>query len=107
MTIFLESERLWFRALEDEDAARVTVWLNDPQVRKHLTRAFPFNVDNEREWIRKSNPLAVEGVNDHVALIFGTRGSEEPIGVGGFHGIHWVVRRAEWGIIIGDPSHSS
>jgi RimJ/RimL family protein N-acetyltransferase len=107
MTIFFESARLWYRPPEPEDTARLTDWINDPSVRKHLaSRVFPIGEHAEREWLLRVNADPQQKtLVDRVLLLFGQRGSEEPIGSTGFHGIDWIVRRAEWGIIIGDPTN--
>jgi RimJ/RimL family protein N-acetyltransferase len=106
MSIFFESARLWYRPPEESDTSRITVWINDPRIRKHLaTRVFPMSEKSEREWIAEANPDSRKAAVERVALLFGPRGSTEAIGCTGFHGINWVIRRAEWGILIGDPAH--
>ena len=106
MTIFFSSARLWFRSPEMADVPRVTTWINDPRVRKHLaTRVFPFALHAEEEWIKRVNNDPAQTGGDRVVLLFGPLGSDAPIGSTGFHGLNWVARRAEWGILIGDPEH--
>jgi RimJ/RimL family protein N-acetyltransferase len=106
MTVFFSSERLWFRPVEVADAPRVAGWINDPRVRKHLaTRVFPLNLLAEEEWIKRVSALPSPTVSEQVVLLFGLLGAEAPIGSTGFHGINWVVRRAEWGILIGEAEH--
>lgn len=105
MTVFFESPRLWYRAPEPEDTARVTDWINDPRIRKHLaSRVFPLTQQAEREWLLRANVDPRQSAAEHVILLFGLRGSADPIGSTGF-GINWIVRRAEWGILIGDPAN--
>ncbi len=106
MTVFFSSQRLWFRAPEVADVPRVTTWINDPRVRKHLaTRVFPFAQHAEEEWLKRANADPTQAVGDRVVLLFGPHGADAPIGSTGFHGLNWIARRAEWGILIGDPEH--
>src|SRR5687767_7199769 len=106
MSIFFESARLWYRPPEESDTSRLTAWINDPRIRKHLaTRVFPLSEKSEREWIVEVNADSRKTSVERVALLFGPRGSTDPIGCTGFHGINWIIRRAEWGILIGDPAH--
>jgi RimJ/RimL family protein N-acetyltransferase len=106
MTVFFSSQRLWFRAPELADVARVATWINDPRIRRHLaTRVFPFALHAEEEWIKRVNTDPTQAGGDRVVLLFGPQGSETPIGSTGFHGLNWIARRAEWGILIGEPEH--
>lgn len=106
MKQFFSSQRLWYRSSELADAPRLTTWINDPLVRKHLaTRVFPLNEHAEEEWIRRMNASATQSAGEQVHLLFGPLGSDTPIGSTGFHGINWIVRRAEWGIMIGERQH--
>jgi len=106
MTIFFSSQRLWFRAPELTDVARLTQWMNDPRVRKHLAaRVFPLSLHAEEEWIKRVSSPPLGPPAEQVALLFGLQGSEQPIGCTGFHGINWIIRRAEWGVLIGEPEH--
>jgi len=104
MAVFLESSRLWYRAPEPADVPRITVWINDPRVRRHLaTRVFPLSLLAEQKWIERINPDPTQAGSDHVVLLFGPKGGDVPIGSTGLHGINWIARRAEWGILIGEP----
>jgi RimJ/RimL family protein N-acetyltransferase len=107
MSVFFSSERLWFRALEAADAPRVATWINDPRVRKHLaTRVFPLSLEAEEEWVKRvSAPPSPSAAVEQVVLAFGPQGSETPIGNTGLHGFNWIIRRAEWGIVIGEPEY--
>ncbi|MHC4840211.1 MAG: GNAT family N-acetyltransferase [Planctomycetota bacterium] len=103
-TYFLESKRLWFRAREESDAAFFTEILQAPDVRRHLgIGRFPFNEAGERKFLEAGNePPVVDAASD-VALVFGIKGEEKPLGSGGLHRINWLNRHAEWGIVIGRP----
>jgi RimJ/RimL family protein N-acetyltransferase len=85
---------------------RITGWINDPRVRKHLaTRVFPLNLHAEEEWLKRASAALSQSAAEQVVLVFGPHGSETPIGSTGFHGLNWIVRRGEWGIMIGEPEY--
>jgi RimJ/RimL family protein N-acetyltransferase len=106
MAIFFSSPRLWFRSPEQADVPRITRWINDPAVRKHLaTRVFPLSQHAEEEWVRRVTSNPTQAAADAVVLLFGPLGTETPIGSTGFHSLNWIVRRAEWGILIGETEH--
>ncbi|MDC1141646.1 GNAT family protein [Planctomycetota bacterium] len=103
-TYFLESERLWFRAREESDAAFFTEILQMPLIRQHLgIGRFPFNEEGERKFLQHSSePPAIDAATD-VAFVFGLKGETEPLGSSGLHRINWLHRNPEWGIVIGRP----
>ena len=100
-TVFFESERLWFRPPDLDEAPLLQRWINDAAVRRQLNRRFPLGLEGEREWIRKATGQAGPTLPEVVALLFGVKGEAEPIGSTGLFGFDWVVREAEWGILIG------
>ncbi|MBK8205816.1 MAG: GNAT family N-acetyltransferase [Planctomycetes bacterium] len=101
---FLESDRLWYRAPEKSDVPFLTSALLDPRVRRNLlVGRYPFSEAGEEKWIeRHAQPPAVDGVTD-VVMVFGPKGSEQPLGSTGLHRISMLHRSAEWGIFIGRP----
>jgi len=104
MAVFLESERLWYRAPEPADAPHFTRFLHDPRVRRNLgIGRFPFNEAGEAKWIEgRSHPPLFDAAAD-VSLCVGIKGESEPLGSTGLHHINWLNRHAEWGILIGRP----
>lgn len=102
--IFLESERLWYRARELSDAAFFTKALQDIRVSRHLmVGRFPFNEEGERKFLEGANhPPQIDAATD-VALVFGIKDEEQALGASGLHRINWLHRNAEWGIVIGRP----
>ncbi len=102
--MFLESDRLWFRAPEKSDVPFLTSALLDPRVRRHLlVGRYPFSEAGEEVWIeRHAQPPAVDGVTD-VVMVFGLKGGDQPLGSTGLHRISMLHRHAEWGIFIGRP----
>lgn len=104
MTPFMESQRLWFRAVELTDVPVLAGWINDERVRKHLDhRVFPMSLNGEEEWVRRVTALP-PGAPSEVVFVFGPKGGDTPIGTCGLMGIHWISREAELGIMIGEPA---
>lgn len=102
--VFLESERLWFRAPDKRDAAFFTEALQNALVRRNLmVGRYPFNQEAEEAWIeRQSEPPAMDN-KTNVVMAFGIKGEDRSIGASGLHNISAIHRHAEWGITIGRP----
>lgn len=103
MPVYMESERLWYRAPERTDAPFFTAALQDPRVRLNLGMGrYPFNEEGEAKWIeQQSKPPVMDGATD-VVLAFGVKGGEI-LGSTGLHRISMLHRSCEWGIFIGRP----
>lgn len=102
-TSFLESERLYYRAPELTDVEIFTRWFNDPRIRLFLDhRVWPVSSLFEESWVRQQAEPPKNTRSD-VVLVFGKKGEAKLIGSTGLHAINWIVREAEWGIVIGDP----
>jgi RimJ/RimL family protein N-acetyltransferase len=102
--VFMESERLWYRAPEQSDVPALTTWINDAAVRRHLDqRVFPLNQSSEEEWVRRVTGTPDRSARTEITFLFGRKGEETPIGSVGFINIAWIPREAEWGILIGSP----
>jgi RimJ/RimL family protein N-acetyltransferase len=102
--VYLESERLWYRAPQASDVPFMTGALQDPRVRRNmLVGRYPFNEEAEIAWLaRHAEPPQIDGKTD-VGFVFGLRGADEPLGGTGLHRISMLNRNAEWGIYVGRP----
>ena len=95
-------ERVRLRADERADISLFTQWLNDPEVRQHLSMYLPVSLVGEEQWFenmlkqpREEQPLGIE-VRDG--------DNWKLIGNCGFMNIDWQSRHAEIGLFIGDKS---
>ena len=93
-------ERIRLRAVEREDVKKFCVWVNDPEVTRHLVLILPMSIVDEENWFdslskreQAEKPLAIE-VRDGE--------SWKMIGNCGVFGIDPVSRLAELGIMIGE-----
>lgn len=104
MPIYMESDRLWFRAPQASDVPFFTQALQDPRVRRTLAIGrYPFSEASEAAWLERLNqPPAFDGRTD-VLFTFGLKGDDAPLGNTGLNGISAIHRNAEWGIFIGRP----
>jgi diamine N-acetyltransferase len=99
----LIGKRVRLRAIEKEDLPRFVAWLNDPDVRKHLSLFPPLSLAQEEKWyerILQQHPAEQPMVIERDAPEGWT-----PIGNIGFNIIDWVNRKTELGIFIGDKSY--
>jgi RimJ/RimL family protein N-acetyltransferase len=91
----IKGPRITLRAVTRDDLPRYVVWLNDPDVSRHLGQLLPFNLDDEIDWYeaqRKNDSslhLAIETENN------------EHIGSISLMDINYRAQSAELGIVIG------
>jgi len=94
------SHRLRFRAAEREDVPRFVTWLNDPDVRRHLSLIYPLSRAEEEEWF---NRMLKSPAAEHVMVIEIRQGDGwKPIGNISLMDIQWIERSAELGLFIGE-----
>lgn len=93
-------ERIRLRAVEREDVKKFCVWVNDPEVTRHLTLYLPLSTMDEENWFdslskrdQSEKPLAIE-IRDGDGW--------KLIGNCGVFGIDTVSRLGELGIMIGE-----
>jgi len=107
-------EKVRLRADERSDIPLFVQWLNDPEVREHLSMYLPVSLAGEELWFEKAlkhpadeQPLAIE-VREALpaAGIIPADGKDgwKLIGNCGFMDIDRRVRSAEIGLFIGDKS---
>lgn len=96
---FRVGKRLYLRALEETDVARVTLWMNDRDTTMFLlTGRFPLTVAAERQWITSNS-----GTEHDMVFAICRIEDDQHIGNCGLHAISWVDRCCVLGIVIGDP----
>ncbi len=97
---FLRSPRLEFRTPEVEDAPRLAGWINDPDIRKHLDQAaFPVSLVAERNWVERLTERVAARTD--MVLLVQRQSDSEPVGTCGLHGINWLARWVEFGLLLG------
>lgn len=96
---FLQGERLYLRALSEDDAAGAYVeWFNDADVcLGNSHHVFPYTREAALEYIRR-----VRGTRDQLTLAMVLRADERHIGNLALQNIHPVYRTAEFSIVLGD-----
>jgi RimJ/RimL family protein N-acetyltransferase len=95
----LSGERLYLRPLEVTDLELCQVWINDPEIRPYLSRAFPADRAGQRAWIEKQDR---GDIRSGLALAIVLREGNRHIGNMGLHRINWIHRSAETGTLIGE-----
>lgn len=99
ITPFIRGKDLYFRPLELKDADTCRCWINDPAVTPFLYAGrLPINNLEEVDWIEKITKSPTD-----VVLAICLVSDDRHIGNCGLHGIEWIDRRAEFGILIGEP----
>ncbi len=93
----LRGARVLLRPLASTDLRRCVKWFSDPQVIRFLGRNSPVPMAEEERWFRD-----YEGRTDE--QIFAIEVEGQHIGNLGLHKINRVHRKAEVGIVIGEPT---
>ena len=93
-------ERIRLRAVEREDVKKFCLWVNDPEVTRHLALYLPMSMTDEESWFdslgrrdQSEKPLAIE-IRDG--------GGWKMIGNCAVFGIDPVNRLGELGIMLGE-----
>jgi len=96
---FVESSRLYFRALQPSDAeGNYLQWMNDSEVTRYLeSRYRPESIESLKEFIVKASSS-----RDNVFCAIVTKHDHRHIGNIKLGPIDWIHRRAEVGLLIGE-----
>ncbi len=93
-------ERIRLRAVEREDVKKFCVWVNDPEVTRHLTLYLPISTVDEEHWF---DSLGKRDPNEKPLVIEIRDGDGwKMIGNCGVFGIDPISRLGELGIMIGE-----
>src|SRR3989475_8558860 len=93
----LRGERILLRPLASSDLRRCVKWFSDPQIIRFLGRDAPGTLAEEERWFRDYERRTDE-------QIFAIEVEGQHVGNLGLHKIDRVHRKAEVGIVIGEPS---
>ena len=98
-TAFAEGRQIFLRPLERADLnERYLAWLNDPEVTRYMeTGLFPTTVEDLENFYR-----SVGGSKSDVLLAIADKKTGQHIGNVRLGPIHWVHRRASFGILVGE-----
>lgn len=95
--VFLKSARVYLRPFALSDLPTLLAWINDPDMRPHLSRSLPINEAQEREFIEKHSCTS-----EQLAFLICEAKTHRSVGACGLHGIHWPDRACELGIFLAD-----
>ncbi len=98
----LEGKLIRLRAIEPEDAERMTAWMNDREVTRFLgSGLYPISLLQERTWAENA---ARSNSFENVHLAIETKDTGEHIGNCGLHHTSAEHRKATLGIVIGQKA---
>jgi RimJ/RimL family protein N-acetyltransferase len=101
----LQSERIQLQPItttRPDFLDRLAEWFGqDMEMLRELAPrvAYPATRQTEEEWLTQARKAS-----DSYTFMMIERASDQVIGGGGLHALHWPSRRCELGIYIGDPS---
>jgi len=95
----IKGDRLTLRAIERDDLPRYVAWLNDPEVRHHLSIYLPISSQDEADWYEFQR-------KDPAILNFAIIINEGNVHIGSIGFLHLNHRKqnAELGIVIGEKT---
>lgn len=95
---YIDGDAVYLRPLEKEDyEVHYKAWTNDREVTRYLFRGtYPTTTEQLRDAYQATLASATD-----VELCVVAKETGDPIGIAGLHGLHWVVRSAEFRIMIG------
>ena len=97
--IFLEGRKTILRPLHTSDAPVLVRWMNDPEVRRFISRITPVSEGAEKAWME-----SLDRRTEDIVLMVETK-EGVPIGVMGIHKIHWQNRTATTGAALGEKTY--
>lgn len=96
----LQGERIYLRAIEEEDVPYRVKWLNDPKFIHYIYMNYPVSELSTRQWLQKVN--LDENRKDFIIC---TNENNKPIGFAGFINIDYKNSKAELYIGIGETDY--
>lgn len=97
---FLESERIFLRAVSPEDACHFERWFNEPEVTLYLNYGqLPTNEEEIFEMISEQKRRG------DILFIVVDKKTKEAIGLTGLHDINSRARKAEYRVFIGEKKY--
>ncbi len=95
---FRIGKRIYLRAIEESDVARITVWMNDHETTRYLlTGRFAMTHADERAWLHSHS-----GKQDNMVFAICRNDDDQHIGNCGLHEVSWIDRCCVLGVVIGD-----
>jgi diamine N-acetyltransferase len=92
--------KVHLRAFEKEDLEVIVKWVNSEVVTQYLSDSliYPISRADEAKWLESI------AITNHREKVFAVETLDQQlIGSVGLHNINWVERKAELGIMIGEP----
>ena len=97
---FLSGDTIDLRGLRRDDMATYLGWLENPEATHFMESGWRPVSDEEIEAIYQSSTEP----QDTAVFVIQPKGAETPVGSCGLYLIHWICRRAEFRILIGDDA---
>ncbi len=97
---FLAGDKVVLRGLRRNDLERYRSWLENPEATHFMESGWRPVSDAEIEEIYKASTEP----DDTAVFVIVDKASDTPVGVCGLYLIHWICRRGEFRILIGDDA---
>ncbi len=104
--MYYEGERIRLRPPERAEVPLYQHWLMNPEQRFYITQRY-MSLAIEEKWFERMLEASMRQPPSDLYFVIELRETKDkpnlPIGMTGLHGIHWLNRSAEFGIVIGEP----
>ena len=97
---FLPGERVLLRGLRREDMEQYRRWLDNPEATHFMESGWKPAGERDLEDIYRQSTES----SDTAAFVIVDRKTKKPVGCCGLYAIQWICRRADFRILIGEPS---
>lgn len=98
--VFLSGPRIHLRPWGEAELPTAVRWINDPEIRQYILVTRPTDMLGEKTWFQN---LDRTWQPHDVVLAVARNEDDAPIGSVGLHGVDWVSRHGEVGVIL-DPA---
>lgn len=99
-TYFLKGEKVGLRAMTRDDLAFYKNWLSNKDVTQYLEMGWRPSTEKDLETTYQQ---AIDGQNTIVFVVCDLK-TDQPIGTTGLYLISWPCRRAQFNILLGEPT---
>ena len=97
---FIKGKAIELRGLRRDDLPLYASWIDNREATQFMETGWRPAHEAELEGIFKTSTEAP----DHAVFVIVDKTSGKPVGVAGLYLIHWICRRAEFRILIGDSA---
>ncbi len=98
ISVFIKGESINLLPFNLDNIKLYIKWENNPKVRKYSRNIFPITAEGEKKMLEAES-------KERIIFEIWYRNDKKPIGFAELNDINWNNRRAEIGLLIGEPEY--